>query len=292
MSAFSGGSRSLAPLGGELLVRFVYVDEAGISAKEPHAVVAGIVVHADNEWKLLEASLRGLVSKYVPGADPSKFIFHAKDLFHGEKLFPRDKWPKELRWEILERLVSLPREFGMPIVLGSWGKADVPAQPKTANVQIDAHAMAFAMCVSCANAFVRVRAPNEVAIVVAENNQQARSSLKELQARLRERVHDAFTELAFKNLTFTHIVDTLHFAEKSESALLQVADACAFTARRYFCKLSNGERFFNAMRGHCVKNDPILEKKVLQEVMHTEGTLLSAKYRDAMAKVDLWQRLG
>ena len=50
--AFGGG-----PLRGDKIVRLVYLDEAGISnpAHEPWLVVAGIVINADKQFKLIES---------------------------------------------------------------------------------------------------------------------------------------------------------------------------------------------------------------------------------------------
>ena len=48
---------------GDDLVRLIYLDEAGISnpAHEPFLVVAGILIHGDKQWKLIEGDLVNLV---------------------------------------------------------------------------------------------------------------------------------------------------------------------------------------------------------------------------------------
>jgi hypothetical protein len=80
--------------GSEQLLRLIYLDEAGISEAEPVAVVAGIVVEADRD------------------------CFHATELFSGGRTFTRQKWNRELRWTILERLLSIPKELQIPVVAG------------------------------------------------------------------------------------------------------------------------------------------------------------------------------
>src|SRR5688572_19037569 len=99
-------------------MRIACLDESGISASEPYVIVAGVVVHADKQWRGLERYLRDMVEEYVPPEDRARFCFHATDLFHGSKRFSRDKWPKELRWKILDELVSIPKQFDMPIAMG------------------------------------------------------------------------------------------------------------------------------------------------------------------------------
>ncbi len=44
-------------LDGEKLVRFVYLDESGISINEAVTVVAGVIVDADKQWKAVEKGI-------------------------------------------------------------------------------------------------------------------------------------------------------------------------------------------------------------------------------------------
>jgi hypothetical protein len=47
-------------------MRFIYLDEAGISRHERFVVVAGIIVDADNQIVRLERHVASLVDKYIP----------------------------------------------------------------------------------------------------------------------------------------------------------------------------------------------------------------------------------
>jgi hypothetical protein len=77
------------------LMRFVYLDEAGISDGEPILVVAGVIINADRDLAAVEDYLLGLAREYLPDENPYRIAFHAKDIWHGHGLFPRDKWPRE-----------------------------------------------------------------------------------------------------------------------------------------------------------------------------------------------------
>lgn len=103
-------------------MRFIYVDEAEISAHEPYAVVVGVAVHADQQWKLLERCLRDLIPDEIPQSQRAKFYFHATELFSGGRTFDRASWPKEKRWALLESIVSIPRKFNVPISFGFMRK--------------------------------------------------------------------------------------------------------------------------------------------------------------------------
>jgi hypothetical protein len=45
-----------------------------------------------------------------------------------------------------------------------------------------------------------------------------------------------------------HIIDTVHFAGKSESAPLQIADACAFVIKRHLMEKEDAATFFGTLR--------------------------------------------
>jgi hypothetical protein len=80
-------------------VRLVYLDEAGISnpREEPILVVAGIIVHGDDQWKNLEQEILSLRGEYIPEQFREGFVFHATELFSGGKFFNRESWPKQIR---------------------------------------------------------------------------------------------------------------------------------------------------------------------------------------------------
>jgi hypothetical protein len=101
-------------------MRMVYLDEAGISnpAHEPHVVVAGVIIHADRQWKAVELHLNDMADRYVPGDRRAGFVFHAKDLFHGSGAFPRNQWSREKRWEILDELIAIPEQLDLAVVPG------------------------------------------------------------------------------------------------------------------------------------------------------------------------------
>jgi hypothetical protein len=79
--AFGGG-----PLHGHKLVRIAYLDEAGISDKEPFAVVAAVIIDGDRHWRALHDALSGLADLCAPPEKRNGFIFHATELFGGGKI--------------------------------------------------------------------------------------------------------------------------------------------------------------------------------------------------------------
>jgi hypothetical protein len=110
-------------LDGHNLVRLVYLDEGGVSAREPLVVVAGVVVNADRSLVAVESYLDVLIEKHIPPADRSAFIFHATELWSGSRYFKDDAlWPLDRRLAILDDLVQIPRMFDIPVVYGLPGR--------------------------------------------------------------------------------------------------------------------------------------------------------------------------
>src|SRR6267378_1788655 len=113
-------SLSGTALQGDKLVRLIYLDESGISAKETVTVVAGVIINADQQWKAVAQHIRGLIEKYVPEQYQEGFSFHGKDLFHGSGRTPFDRryYPANQAHSILKQLLHVPGKFRLPVVFG------------------------------------------------------------------------------------------------------------------------------------------------------------------------------
>lgn len=90
--------------------------------------------------------------------------------------------------------------------------------------------------------------PEEVAILVAEDNDLVRRAVKDTHHFLNSPdAKEKLPEFLRDTLPFGRIVDTIHFAAKTESPLLQMADACAFAISRYLSERSHAEELFDAL---------------------------------------------
>jgi hypothetical protein len=238
------------------------LDEAGIGrpADEPITVVAGVVLHADRQWKALEQYLRDMADEFSAPVRRRGFVFHAKEIFHGNGRFPREEYPDpEVRWRILDELVQIPRKFDMPVVLGAIQRNKVrnPPGADAATRAVLSHTMAYATCASVIERYMREgAAENEVASLVVENNQQARQAIYEVHNLLRDphRIEEIAEMVGNLNdlWPFQRIVEAPLFAEKTDSSPLQVADACAFVIARHLKNAANAERFYAALRDNII----------------------------------------
>jgi hypothetical protein len=220
-------------------VRFVFLDEGGISKHELHAVVAGVVVHGDEQLIPLERALRWLVNKHIPKEHRDGFVFHATDLWSGTgNIFgDKERWSRDSRMKILRDLARVPRKLDIPIVHEFYPRAKF-ADAKNSHgkkateheISVAAHSCAFAACSLRIDEYMQLFYPSEVAQLVAEDNAESRKMIKE--------VHQAFRHphrtpgiIPSDRLPLKHIRTSVHFAHKDESAPLQIADLAAFIIR-------------------------------------------------------------
>lgn len=263
--AANNGFGGLAPLAGERLVRLTYLDEGGISAQEEDVVVAGVIVDGDRQLAAVEKHLRELTIKHIPEPDRRGFIFHATNIFSGTKYYKnRELWPWERRAAILNDLADIPDLFQLPIAFGIANKRRIDGEvPQASAVVLDLvyHACAFANATQVVERYFRRDYPDEFTIIIAEDRQSVRRFMKEVQAVLQGRGSVDLPEdvlSLFGELPYHHIRDTLHWAAKHESPLLQVADTCAFLLRGAAAKHPRADQF--------------VERLVASTLLYPEGT--------------------
>lgn len=240
---------------GARVVRLIYVDEAGLSkaVEEPFVIVGGVIVHADAQLIPLEEALDALVEKWIPEEHREGFVFHAKDLFNGGgKVFDRKdpRWTLERRLELADELAALPVVYGLTLALGMADKAldRRPANVPLAGWMAFNHAVAFLGCALTAEHWMRTACPGEVCMMISEDNDQARSVIREVM-RLNQRkgIEHAFNE-AFRHLFPIRVIreDPL-FQPKRSSSALQLADFWTYVAKRHYLADARYERFWGPM---------------------------------------------
>jgi len=239
------------PLKGNKIVRLVYLDEAGISnpEHEPYLVVAGVIVNPDRQWKELEAYFRDLAYQLFPDADPYRFVFHAKDIFHGSGPFDRKTWSRKERMKIMGQLAQVPRLFALPIVMGELDR--IKADQEVRRLSPDTtkksrhnfiHTHAFINAIQRVQYWMEKNAPEETAMLIAEDTPEMKSTLKN--------VHEGYTDKTRQDdeaFRAPNIIDAVHFAQKKDSLLLQIADHCAFIIKRKLMGKSDVNEFYDAI---------------------------------------------
>jgi hypothetical protein len=245
-------------------MRCVYLDEAGLGDErdEPITVVAAVLVHADQQWRSLEADIQNIIETLVPLPSRRGFEFHAKELFSGSKSFP---WKKSVRHAILAEFVALFQKHRLPILTGASLRVQIRQllERQTKKVpqkllDLAAHNFAFLDATRKVDFVLRTLAPDEVGICFADETIfQRKDWLRTTLDFLRK-----MSLTGDQSDRYEHLVDTLYFAASHESLGLQLADAAAFLFKRHMMGKRDSESFYNSVEP-CVllKSGPLNLKK-------------------------------
>lgn len=247
------------------------MDEAGISRpeEEPHLVVAAVIVDADDKLVAVERHLDKLVKKHIPEHLQDGFVFHAHELFNGRgKVFDPKKntgaWcSPENRLRTADALAAIPKKFDLPIAFGWVEKSQFPSEPearksfkleKPAKQIIFTHAAAFMSCALMVEHWMRKMAPQEVCLMVVEDNEQARSFLRETQNyHQNPKLAETLDEETRRFFPLRKIKEDPLFQRKRSSSVLQIADFCAYVWKKYLLKDAGYDpRFIDPIWGQLV----------------------------------------
>lgn len=251
LRAFGGGE-----LVGEKFVRYAYLDESGIgdTTTEPYVVVAGVVVEVDLQTQPIEQHLKDLFEEFIRPEDKNKedLFFHASDLLHGAGHFPRERYPKHVRHQMLYELCSIPAKFDLPVVMGHVERANVAARYPRATISeltTMAQVVASIGCLLAIEGYMRDPArEKELATLIYEDNVQAKRMIRATHNAFKTKVPtDIEAEQApsvSRHLPLRKIAGTAFFSEKNECSLLQVADAVVYTISRKLRGKEFGDYFF------------------------------------------------
>jgi len=212
----------------------------------------------------------GLVKEVIQSVPPqfqTDFVFHATKVY-GDKRYQSD-WLLNDRLHLLESMMSVPRRIGMALTLSARWRNAVDHSAEASSLRLSQsqfeHIMAFGDCLAVADRNIRSHAhPSEVATVVAEDIPEMRRFLKIIPKMYRENPlfmraehlretpqdKEAGHSTQRGELRIARIRNSVHFVEKAEDPLVQVADACAYGFRRYFAGEKFGDKFARAILGH------------------------------------------
>lgn len=251
LRAFGGGE-----LKGEKLVRFAYLDESGIGdpKTEPSVVIAGVIVHADSQWRALHEYFQELIERFSPVKDNAGLVFHAKDIWQGNKRFDRNIWDMKRRKELLRELCLTVSKFDLPVVYGFSHRETVDAVidgkkvgPKL--VTRVAYMASLAECALSVDNWMKMHTSNEVVSLVIENNNELK---KYARAAYKEFKKHEFQKLipGIEGDSYSSIIDAPSFMDKDDAPPLQLADLCSFIIRRQTSGKEDMDEYIHILHPH------------------------------------------
>ncbi len=259
-------------------MRLAYIDEAGISnpTQEPYLVVAGVIVHGDGQMAQVRSQLRKVVKNWIPPEQQEGFIFHATELFNGGgKVFVREpkgtpnrKWPLEKRLEIAKDIGKIFKANKLPIAFSGIERKTFPltetarqgwdqlsAKQKIINTHVTAHVVATMKV----DVWLRQNAPNEHAMMIVEDNQQAKKLIHSTHQYYQERkLETMLDDRERKYFPLRKIVEDPLFQEKRPASALQLADFAAYVIKRRLMGSSICDVSFDLIQPHIV--EPVVIK--------------------------------
>lgn len=253
MSYFQPLALGGKPLEGERVVKFAYLDEAGIGG-EPWVVVGGILIDPDKQWTSLRQYLDDMADYHLLSEDKPGYVFHAKDIFSGSRFFDKAKYPLKKRQEMLHDLCEIPALCGATIFVGIVDllkyHASRPDRTKGKAIS-EAHRISYAICVCMIDFYMKsYEDKDELVTLVVENNNDARRHIKQMQKHLNSQ--ELATSLGDHEMTrflpVTKIVDVPHFVDKEDSPIMQIADVCAFVMMRHCCGLPHVDEYMKLIK--------------------------------------------
>lgn len=251
-------------------MRFVYIDEAGISAQEPVTTVAGVIIHADTQFVKTENAIRELFDEFVPNKLRPGFIFHATKLYSGTKKIDPVIWRDGARWGLLEGMMGLPKKLDLPVSVGMCRRGESIWNDRMP-VERGDHAMALMLCLGLADRYLRHHTPDyEVGSMVMEDVGKNKQLLELIPKLLREKPITLEPDELYQSpediargvvpdgeMAMTKIRDGIYWQSKQSAQFLQIADAWAFAWRLFLSSPSpDGARLMRAaFDGSCPPRD-------------------------------------
>jgi hypothetical protein len=244
-------------------VRFVYLDETGTGDPrvEPWLIVAGVMVH-EKRWKAVERHLIGMADAFAVPSDRGSFCFHANELFTGGKKDFKAKYPFQKRHDALAALCAIPEQFSLPVFMYAVNRAKYVERygaNRPADVILTEQLMHMSIaCASGVETFMKQTAEDDdVATLIYEQNGQKSAAVRAYHNLFRsdlmkKALEQLRTQGTVRLVHFERIIETALFAAKTDSSLLQIADACAYVFGRRMRGAGIGDRFYAPIRRQLV----------------------------------------
>jgi hypothetical protein len=214
------------------------MDEAGRGSvtEEPIFVVAAAIVNPDTQWHALRQHYVDLANDvFDPHFDDEyldEYVFHAKDVWHGSGDFPRQRYSRAERMRILGRLAQVPALYNVPICIALIDRRGIQSPLRDdKDGTLFAHVRAYSGAMQYVDTWMERHCPGEVAEIKVEHTDKVRTAIGYIHegAKKRDQLDPYFDRGMFIT---KNIIEAVGFMRKNESPVLQIADHCAFLAKR------------------------------------------------------------
>ncbi|MDZ4858949.1 MAG: DUF3800 domain-containing protein [Candidatus Hydrogenedentes bacterium] len=221
---------------GDSFMRVAFLDDSGLGKLEhdPFVVIAGVVVNMDSQLKAIEHRLSEIKTAFF-AVQSDDVVLHGTDILWGNRTFDKNIYSEDKRLGLLNDTIAIIAEFNLPVVMGVVDRRLRRIGNEKERIAY-ALKLASARCALAIEAYMRNQG-SETCMLVYEDTPCYRKAIRDQHKVLNSEASSALSATYFP---FQRIVHNPIFWNKSECALLQVADSAAFTFTRTFRKLGSG----------------------------------------------------
>jgi len=256
-------------------MRLAFMDETGLSdpAHEPWVIVAAVIIDGDSVLSGVRAALERLLTRTIPSSKSpiplsNDHVFHATEIFSGRgdvfkkpepDLVGPHQWPLERRLELAMDIARIFKSFRLPIAFGTVERSSLstsmilPSEANKAHKTVSAHVVAHNTAVCMIEHFMRREAPGENCLLVVEDNQNARSHIRDFHILHQDRrIADFIAPSAEPYFPWKRIQSDPLFQPKRRSSPLILADFAAFVFKRELMGDQRYEKYVDQFRADLI----------------------------------------
>lgn len=230
-----------------LLRNFVYItymDDSGSTGgnladkKSPFQIVGAIII-GDEEFSVAESLLANIIDQTVAEEFRSSFEFHASDLWARNE--PFEALSREQAESAIQQSLEIVQGLEIPVVYGAVDKKKLSEQLYSSASPLE---MAFRKCVEHIEEWMSISAPNELAILIADDSDKGKREMKNAFRQYRRKVRS----LQHNRGKLEHLLDDMFFGASSDSLGIQLADVCNFVIERHLCEKQDTEHLYQIIK--------------------------------------------
>jgi hypothetical protein len=227
------------------LVYITYMDDSGSTGRNladknsPFQIVGAIIIK-DEQFDIAEWLLADIIERTVPEELRSSFEFHASHLWARNK--PFESLTPEQAESAIKQSLEIVQGLEIPVVYGAVDKSKLSQQIYSSASPLE---MAFRACLEHVEDWMRTSAPNELAILIAdESDNKVKHEMKNAFRQYRRKVRS----LQHNRGKLGHLVDDMFFGASADSLGIQLADVCNFVIERHLCEKQDTEHLYQIIK--------------------------------------------
>jgi hypothetical protein len=210
-------------------MHLIYLDESGNSGtnladpQQPIFVLGALIV-AEHRWKAIEQAVVRQIDTFFEGNVPQDYEIHASEIRGGRGIYKGMDLKKRIAYR--DALMQIPVDFGLPFIYRAITKKRFSGWLERTfgkGIFINPHIAAYPLVSQTINTYLRDQGEDTLGILINDENKEVVADIERTTKLLRADP---------SHLQLDRIIEKTFFIDSRKSPLLQLADLCAFHARK------------------------------------------------------------